>query len=95
MPKYAVEVQYLLPVWACVIVEADDAEEAKRAVVFDDSGHTWDNAAEDHESSLRTTVEGLREISDEEIKELGDNPAREQLHDFIRGADTPEENPQK
>ena len=95
MPKFAVEVQYLLPVWACVIVEADDAKEARRAVMFDDSGHIGDKAADEYESSLPTTVEGCREISDEEIKALGDNPARERLHDFIRGADTPRENPQK
>jgi hypothetical protein len=95
MPKYAVEVQYLLPVWACVIVEAHDAKEAKRAVMFDDSGHTRDNAADDYEPSLPTTIAGCREISDAEIKALGDNPASEQLHDFIRGADTPAENPQK
>jgi hypothetical protein len=72
MPKFVVEVQYLLPVWACVIVEANDAAEAKRAVIFDDSGHTWDKAAEDHESALRTTIEGCREISDEEINEFVD-----------------------
>src|SRR5262245_11627400 len=93
MPKYAVEVQYLLPVWACVIVEAGDAEEAKLAVIFDDSGRSWDNAAEDHESSLGAAIEGCREISDEEIKKLGDNPAREQLHDFICGTNTPIEKP--
>ena len=85
MPKFAVEVQYLLPVWACVIVEADDAKEAKRAVMFDDSGHTWNKVADDYESSLPTTVEGCREISDEEINALGDSPAREQLRDFVRG----------
>jgi len=51
MPKYAIEVQYLLPVWACVIVEAEDANKAKQAVIFDESGHTWDNAAEDYDSA--------------------------------------------
>ena len=95
MPKYAVEVQYLLPVWACVIVEAEDAEKAKQAVIFDESGRTWDNAAEDYDSALHTTIEGCREISDEEIEQLGDNPAREQLHDVIHGTDTAEASPQK
>jgi hypothetical protein len=60
----------------------------------DDSGHTWDNASADYESSLSTTIQGCREISDEEIKQLGDNAAREQLHDFIRGAITAEEHSQ-
>jgi hypothetical protein len=78
-------------VWACVIVEAEDADKAKQAVIFDESGHTSDNAAEDYGSALRTAIEGCREISDEQIQQLGDNPAREQLHDFIRGTDMPEE----
>ena len=95
MPKYAIEVQYLLPVWACVIVEAEDDDSAKQAVIFDDSGHTWDNAAEDCDSALRATIEGWREISDEEIEFLGDNPAREQLHEFIHGTDRSEEAPQR
>ena len=95
MPKYAVEVQYLLPVWACVIVEAEDADKAERAVMFDGSGHTWDNAAEDYDSALHTTIEECREISDGEIEQLGGHPAREQLHDFIHGTDTREESPQK
>jgi hypothetical protein len=95
MPKYAVEVQYLLPVWACVIVEAEDANKAKEVVIFDESGHTWDNAAEDYDSALSTTIEGCREISDEEIEQLGDNPARERLHDFIHGTGTVAEIPQK
>jgi hypothetical protein len=91
MPKYAVEVQYLLPVWACVIVEAENADKAKQAIICDESGHIWDDAAEDYHSTLRTTIEGCRQISDEEIEQLGDNPAREQLHDFIHGTDTSEE----
>jgi len=49
MPKYPVEVQYLLPVWARVIVVAEDADKARQAVIFDESGHTWDNTAEDYE----------------------------------------------
>jgi len=75
-------------VWACVIVAAEDADKAKQAVIFDESGHTWDNPAEDYDSALRTTIEGCREISDEEIEQLGDNPARERLHDFIHSTDT-------
>jgi hypothetical protein len=55
-------------VWACVIVEAQDADKAKEAVIFDESGHTWDNVAEDYGSALRTTIEGCREISDAEIE---------------------------
>jgi hypothetical protein len=94
MPKYAVEVQYLLPVWACVVVEAEDRDKAKQAVIFDESAHTWDNAAEDYDSALHTMIEGCREISDEEIEQLGDNPAHEQLQ-FIHGTNSSEETPRK
>ena len=78
-----------------MIVAAEDADKAKQAVIFDESGHTWDNPAEDYDSALRTTIEGCREISDEEIEQLGDNPARERLHDFIHSTDTPEDIPRK
>jgi hypothetical protein len=72
-----------------------DADKAKQTVIFDESGHTWDNAAEDYDSALRTTIGGCRRISDEEIEQLGDNPAQEQLHNFIHGTNTSEESPQE
>ena len=87
MPKYVVEVQYLLPVWTCVIVEAENADAAQKAVIFDVSGHTWDHHVEDYESSRALTMEGWREIPDEYDVEDLDAATVQALWDFIHELD--------
>jgi hypothetical protein len=86
MPKFAVEVQYLLPVWNCVIVEAENADAAQKAVMFDESGHTWDQQVEDYESSRASTIEGWREIADEYDVEDLEAATPQGLWDFIHEA---------
>ena len=87
MPKYTVEVQYLLPVWTCVIVEAENADAAQKAVMFDESGHTWDLQVEDYENSRASTIEGWREITDEYDAEDLKAATPQILYDFIHEAD--------
>ena len=76
MPKFAVEVQYLLPVWTCVIVEAENADAGQKAVMFDESSHTWDQQVEDYENSRASTIEGWREIPDDYDAEISRPPPR-------------------
>ena len=57
--------QYLLPVWTCVIVQAENADAAQKAVMFDESGHTWDHQVEDYENSRASTIGCWREITGE------------------------------
>ena len=83
MPKFAVEVQYLLPVWNCVIVEAENADAAQKAVMFDESSHTWDQQVEDYESSRASTIEGWREIPDQYDAEDLNAATPQGLWDFI------------
>ena len=87
MPKFAVEVQYLLPVWNCVIVEAENADAAQNTVMFDESGHTWDRQVEDYESSRASTIEGWREIPDEYDAEDLEAATPQGLWDFIHEPD--------
>jgi len=49
--------------WAYVIVAAEDADKAEEAVIFDESGRTWDNAAEDYDSALHTTIGAARSLT--------------------------------
>jgi hypothetical protein len=80
MPKFAVEVQYLVPVWTCIIVEADNADKAREAALENDD---WEDAEPDYESSEETEVLHIAEITNEELETIGDRPSREQLFDFI------------
>src|SRR5260370_40602819 len=64
MSRYAVHVQYLLPVWNCVIVNASTEEAAKQIAA---EGDVWDSAEEDYDSAHPTTVEGIRELEEEDF----------------------------
>jgi hypothetical protein len=94
MPKFAVEVQYLLPVWNCVIVEAANADAAQKAAMFDESGHTWDQQVEDYENSRASTIEGWREIPDEYEAEDLDAATPQALYDFIHEPDDADVTPE-
>jgi hypothetical protein len=87
MPKFAVEVQYLLPMWTCVTVEAENFDAAQKAVMFDESGHTWDHQVEDYDSSRASTIEGWREITDEYDAENLEAATPQGLWDFIHEPD--------
>jgi hypothetical protein len=95
MPKFAVEVQYLLPVWNCVIVEAENADAAQTAVLFDESGHTWDRQVEDYDNSRASTIEGWREITDEYDVEDLKSATSQGLWDFIHETDDEDVTPEQ
>jgi hypothetical protein len=67
--KYAIERQYLLPVYQHLVIEAETAEEAcRKALEHDD----WDGAAEDADGARETVITALRPIpEEEEIEDLG------------------------
>jgi hypothetical protein len=94
MPKFAVEVQYLLPVWNCVIVEAENADASQKAVMFDEDSHTWDQQVEDYESSRASTIEGWREIPDEYDAEDLEAATPQGLRDFIHELDDADVTPE-
>ena len=59
--KYAIERQYLLPVYQHLEIEADSAEEGcRKAIEHDD----WETSEQDFDSSRETTINALRQIPD-------------------------------
>ena len=50
MPRFAVELEYLVPVWTTVVVEADDDNHVKAAA---DDADCWDHAETDYDSCTR------------------------------------------
>jgi hypothetical protein len=67
--KYAIERQYLLPVYQHLVIEAETAEEACRKALDHDD---WEGAMEDIDSARETVITALRPIPEEEaIDDLG------------------------
>ena len=57
--KYAIQRQYLLPVYQHLVIEADSVEHAcERAIESDD----WDSSEQDYDSCRNTTIEAIRPI---------------------------------
>jgi len=63
MPKYVIQREYLLPVYQYLVIEADTFEEACAEVVGPE--HDWDNAEEDYDGSLPTTITSAKMVPDE------------------------------
>ena len=67
--KYAIQRQYLLPVYQHIVIEADSVEEAcQRAIEHDD----WDTSDQDYDSCRGTTIEAIRQISEGDEDAEGD-----------------------
>ena len=67
--KYAIERQYLLPIYQHLAIEAETAEEACRKALDHDD---WDGAMEDIDTARETVITALRPIPEEgEIDDLG------------------------
>jgi hypothetical protein len=54
MRKFVIQREYLLPVYQYLVIEADTFEEACAEAVGPE--HDWDNAEEDYDGSLPTTI---------------------------------------
>ena len=63
MPKYVIQREYLLPVYQYLVIEADTFEEACAEVVRPE--RDWDNAEEDYDGSLPTTITSAKMVPDE------------------------------
>lgn len=67
--KYAIERQYLLPVYQHLVIEAQTADEACRKALDHDE---WEGAMEDIDTARETVITALRPIPEEaEIADLG------------------------
>jgi hypothetical protein len=85
MPRFAVELEYLVPVWTTVVVEADDENHAKAAA---DDAFCWDHAETDYDSCARTEVVGCRNLKKSMARTIGAMApgcvlANNEVHDFI------------
>ena len=60
MPKYVIQREYLLPVYQYIVIEADTFEEACAEAVGPE--HDWDNAEEDYDGSLPTTITNAKVV---------------------------------
>jgi hypothetical protein len=60
MPKYVIQREYLLPVYQYLIIEADTFEEA--CIEAAGPEHDWDNAEEDYDGSLPTTITNAKVV---------------------------------
>jgi len=62
MPKFVIQREYLLPVYQYLVIEADTFEEACAEAVGPE--HDWDNAEEDYDGSLPTTITNAKVLPD-------------------------------
>jgi hypothetical protein len=62
MPKYVIQREYLLPVYQYIVIEAESFEEACAEAVGPE--HDWENAGEDYDGSLPTTITNAKVVPD-------------------------------
>jgi hypothetical protein len=85
MHCFAVELEYLVPVWTTVVVEADDDNHVKAAA---DDADCWDHAETDYDSCTRIELVGCRKLPKAMARTIaamapGYALATKQMHDFI------------
>ena len=78
MPKFAIERQYLVPMYQHIVVEAGSLEEACEKPISEDIN--WDTQEMDSDSARRTTITNIKVILDalvaDDIIVHRDRPAR-------------------
>jgi alkanesulfonate monooxygenase SsuD/methylene tetrahydromethanopterin reductase-like flavin-dependent oxidoreductase (luciferase family) len=84
MPKYVIQREYLLPVYQYLVIEADSFEEACGEAEAVGPQHDWDNAEEDYDGCLPTTITNAKVIPEGATTDHASHRRRRFLHSARR-----------